>query len=180
MRKLTVLASSGAALVLAAAAVPAQVSAVQAPTPDAAAPASGPASVTVSIGPDLQRSARDLGEREVRDQADRLATVVSRELARSGALDGAQVNLVLSDIRPNRPTYEQLAARPGLDGHRSLSTGGATIEGEIITADGQRLPVRYDWYSSSLADVHGVGVWNDADRAYGRLARNLSQGRYVR
>lgn len=162
MRKLTMLASIGAALAVSSAAF------------------AEPAGVTVVIGPDLQRDADDLGAREIQQQADHLALVVTRELTRSGALDGAQVNLVLTDVKPNRPTFEQLSARPGLDGHRSISIGGATVEGEIITADGQRLPVRYDWYSSSLADVQGVGTWVDADRAFGRLARNLTEGRYVR
>jgi hypothetical protein len=87
---------------------------------------------------------------------------------------------MLTDLRPNRPTFQQLADRPGLDGHLSRSTGGATIEGRITTADGRTLPVHYDWYSSSLADVRGMNTWSDADRAYRRLAVNIADGLYVR
>ncbi|NJC39864.1 hypothetical protein GGQ87_000122 [Brevundimonas alba] len=138
-----------------------------------------PASINVTLGPDLQDKVEDLGQRDVNEQADRLAEVVRRALSRSGGLDGARIDLVLTDLKPNRPTFQQLADRPGLDGHRSISIGGATIEGSITTADGQVLPVRYDWYSNNLADVRGYGVWQDADRAYQRLATRLAEGRYV-
>jgi hypothetical protein len=146
----------------------------------AAGPAlADPASITVTVGPDLQQRADELGERDVRDQADRLAEVVRNALERSGGFDGARIDLVLTDLKPNRPTFQQMAERPGLDGHRSLSIGGAAIEGSITTADGQVLPVRYDWYSNSLAEVRGYSTWQDADRAYQRLASRLADGRYL-
>lgn len=141
--------------------------------------AADPASINVTLGADLQEKVRELGERDVREQADRLATVVRQALVRGGGLDGARIDLVLTDIQPNRPTFQQLAQRPGLDGTRSFSVGGATIEGSITTADGRVLPIRYDWYSHSIADVHGNTTWQDADRAYRRLASNLVDGRYV-
>lgn len=162
MRKLAFLAPLGA--VLAVAAGPA---------------VADPAAINVTLGPDLQEKAEELGERDVREQADRLAEVVRRALARDGDLDGARIDLVLTDLRPNRPTFEQLARRPGLDGHRSVSIGGAAIEGHITTADGQVLPVRYDWFSNSLAEVRGYTTWQDADRAFRRLASRLADGRYV-
>ena len=74
---------------------------------------------------------------------------------------------------------QQAIDKPGLSIMDSISIGGATIEGEIITADGQRLPVRYSRFSSSLAEVYGYTTWQDADRAYGRLANNLASGRLV-
>lgn len=145
-----------------------------------AAPAMAePALISVSLGPDLQDKAEELGPREVQEQADRLAELVGRALAREGDLDGARIELVLTDLRPNRPTFQQLVDRPGLDGHLSRSIGGATIEGQITTADGRTVPVQYDWYSHSLADVRGFNTWQDADRAYRRLADNLADGRYV-
>jgi len=162
MRKLAFLAPVGAVLAL------------------AAGPAfADPASINVTLGPDLQDKVDELGERDVREQADRLAEIVRRTLARSGGLDGARIDLVLTDLKPNRPTFQQVAERPGLDAHRSLSIGGAAIEGSITTADGQVLPVSYDWYSNNLAEVRGFSTWQDADRAYQRLASRLAEGRYV-
>lgn len=142
--------------------------------------AAEPASVTVTFGPEVELQAHTLGQRDLTQQADRLAEVVTRVLTREGALDGARIDLVLTDLKPNRPTYEQIARRPGLDPIRSISIGGAAVEGRITTADGTVIPVSYDWYSTSLADVRGYSTWSDADRAYRRLASNLSNGRYVR
>lgn len=146
----------------------------------AASPAmADPASVNVTLGPDVIESADELGERDVQEQAARLADVVRRTLARRGALDGAEINLTLTDLKPNRPTMQQMTDRPGLDGIRSVSIGGATISGHVTTADGLIHPVSYDWYSTSIADVQGFNTWQDADRAYSRLANNLANGRYV-
>lgn len=135
--------------------------------------------VTVSVGGDLTDQVEALGQRDVDQQLTRLQTVVERRLARDGVLDGAQVNLVITDLKPNRPTMQQAVDRPGLSIMDSISIGGATIEGEVITADGQRLPVRYSRYSPTIADVRGYSTWQDADRAYGSLASNLVSGRLV-
>ncbi|MBU2168794.1 MAG: hypothetical protein KKF88_13280 [Alphaproteobacteria bacterium] len=133
--------------------------------------------VSVVLGPDLIEKAEELGERDLLQQADQLAVTVERALAREQALPGATISLVLVDIRPNRPTFAQLAAQPGLDGMRSKSIGGATIEGEVTLADGTRYPVRYDWYSSNLAEVRGFTTWQDASHAFDRFARRLATGR---
>lgn len=135
--------------------------------------------VTVAIGGDLVKDAEKLGQRDVDQQISDLVRSVERELARSGALPGAQINLVLTDLKPNRPTMQQAVDRPGLSMFDSVSIGGATIEGEVITAEGERLPVRYSRYSTSIADVFGYNTWEDADRAFDRLATNLSRGQLV-
>lgn len=135
--------------------------------------------VTVTVGGDLTEQVEDLGQRDVDRQLVRLQSVVERRLARDRALDGATINLVITDLKPNRPTWQQAIDKPGLSIMDSISIGGATIEGEVITADGQRLPVRYSRYSPSLADVYGFTTWQDADRAYDRLASNLVSGRLV-
>ncbi len=135
--------------------------------------------VTVSVGGDLIEQVDDLGQRDVDRQLARLQSLVERQLAEDGALQGARINLVVTDLKPNRPTFEQARDRPGLSIIDSISIGGATIEGEVITAGGERLPVRYSRYSTTLADVYGYSTWQDADRAYGRLADNLASGRLV-
>lgn len=135
--------------------------------------------VTVTVGGDLTEEVEILGQRDVDQQLARLQTVVERRLARDGALEGAQINLVLTELKPNRPTWQQAADKPGLSILDSISIGGAAIEGEVVTAGGERLPVRYSRFSSSLAEVQGYTTWQDADRAYDRLADNLAEGRLV-
>jgi hypothetical protein len=140
-------------------------------------PVPAPPVVSVSIGGDLVKNIDKLGQRDVDLQLADLTRSVERSLARSGALPGAQVNLVVTDLKPNRPTMQQTIDRPGLSMQDSISIGGATIEGEVVTADGQRLPVRYSRYSTSLAEVYGHTTWSDADTAFDRLAGNLARGR---
>lgn len=132
--------------------------------------------VTVALGPKLQEQVEDLGPREVRDQADRLAERVREALARRNDLNGTAVNLVLTDLKPNRPTLQQLSDKPGLDRIRSVSIGGAAVKGEIVTADGRNLPFEYDRFNSSLADVYGFSTWWEADRVFDRVARKIAEG----
>ena len=85
---------------------------------------------------------------------------------------------LLVDVAPAQRL--RLVLKVGTEGHGDRGRiGGAAIEGSITTADGQVLPVRYDWYSNSIADVRGYTTWYDADRAYQRLASRLADGRYV-
>ena len=134
--------------------------------------------VTVTIGDRLdQEAARELGQAEVADQARALENRLERELASNPAYDGARINLVLTDVAPNRPTRQQMNDTPGLDYIRSFSVGGAAIEGEVITADGQVRPVQYDWYSHDIRDSRYMGTWQDADRAFMRFSRQLADGR---
>lgn len=145
----------------------------------AAAAHAQPAAVTVTLAPEFESSAEELGRAEVQAQMDRLVEIVTRELADDPDLANARIELVLTDLRPNRPTAEQLRDRPGLDPVRSISIGGAVVDGRIVTADGRELPVHYERFSHTLAEVQGVGVWYDADRAWRGLAANLEAGRYV-
>lgn len=145
----------------------------------ASAAAAQPSSVVVTVSPDMAKQVEELGQRDVQQQIDDLKQVVERTLARRDALEGATVSLVITDLKPNRPTFQQLTDKPGLDAMRSISIGGATIEGEITTATGEVQPVKSSYYSHTLQDVRGFTTWQDARTAYERLARNLAEGRYV-
>ena len=141
----------------------------------AIAQAQAPA-VNVVIGPDLQREVEKLGDREVGEQAARLQTEVEQALAQR--YPGASAQLVLTDLKPNRPTMQQMRDTPGLDPIRSISIGGAAVEGTIVTADGESRPVKFSYFSPSIRDVYGYGVWHDADRAFDRLGAGIERGRY--
>ena len=145
----------------------------------AGAAAAQPSAVVVTVSPDFTKTAEELGPREVQQRVDDLTARVTRVLTERHALDGARIELTITDLKPNRPTMQQTVAKPGLDPLRSISIGGAAIEGQITTADGQVLPVRYDWYSSNLSEVRGFSTWQDASTTFNRLARNLAEGRYV-
>ncbi|MEG1451661.1 hypothetical protein [Brevundimonas sp.] len=138
-----------------------------------------PAAINVSISPDFAADAAKLGERDVNEQVADLTRQVERTLNNSDALDGAVINLVITDLKPNRPTMQQLTDRPGLDSMRSLSVGGAAVEGDVTLADGTKQDVKFKYYSTDIRDAVGAAIWTDANRAYSRLARNLAEGRFV-
>lgn len=132
--------------------------------------------VNVTVGPDLQRQIEKLGDREVNEQIADLQAEVAEALAKR--YPGATANLVLVDLKPNRPTIEQIRQTPGLDPIRSVSIGGAAIRGEIVTADGQAIPVQFSYFSDNIRDVWGYGVWRDADRAFERFSDQIERGRF--
>ncbi len=145
----------------------------------AGAAAAQPSAVVVTVSPDFAKTAEELGQRDVQQQVEDLTRKVERVLTDRQALDGARIELVITDLKPNRPTMQQISDKPGLDPIRSISIGGAAIEGRVTTASGEVHPVKYDYYSNTLADVRGYSTWQDANTAYDRLARNLATGRYV-
>ena len=143
-----------------------------------AAPAfATPASVEVTVGPLLQKKAvQTLGVCEIDDLAKDLQKTVTQRLARSGAYDGARIELVLVDAKPNHPTFKQLGDTPGLS-LRSLSLGGARIEGRAVAPDGTVTPLRYSYEESDIRWVRGLSTWGDAEQTFDRFAGELSRGR---
>ncbi|MDQ1154106.1 hypothetical protein [Brevundimonas sp. SORGH_AS_0993] len=132
--------------------------------------------VNVTVGPDLTREVKKLGDRDVDQQVSDLRTEVSKALEQ--AYPGATADLVLTDLKPNRPTFQQVRDTPGLDPIRSISVGGAAVEGQIVTADGRTLPVKFSYYTPSIADVWGFATWQDARRAFDRLGDQIEQRRF--
>jgi hypothetical protein len=135
-----------------------------------------PAQVIVGVSPDLQKKfARDYGQRESDLLTKYLRAEVETALARTSAHQDARVELVLEDVKPNRPTYEQLGNTPGLS-LQSFGVGGATIEGRVVGADGSEQPLTYAWYETDIRRAWGQATWTDAERAFDRFARKLSRG----
>jgi hypothetical protein len=138
-----------------------------------------PASVSVVVGPKLELEAqRTLGVREVDDLAKSLQTDVEKRLAKTGAYDGARIELVLVDAKPNRPTFKQLGDTPGLS-MRSFGLGGAKIEGRAVAADGAVTPLAYDYYASDIRWARGQTTWSDAEWTFEAFADKLGQGKAV-
>ncbi len=135
-----------------------------------------PASVTVTVGADLQKDFdKKYGVREATRLTDDLRQSVERSLAKSTAYDGARIELVLTDAKPNRPTFKQLTDTPGLS-MDSFGVGGAKIEGKVVAADGSVTPLNYKWYETDLRQAWGAWVWSDATWTFDRFARKLARG----
>jgi hypothetical protein len=136
-----------------------------------------PAVVDVSIGPQLQAKAeRTYGVRDVRELADQLRKNVERELAKTGAYDGARIDLVLADAIPNHPTFKQLSDTPGLSS-LSFSLGGAEIDGRVIAADGHETPLHHRYYETDIRHSYAQGIWSDAESSIDQFAHRLARGK---
>jgi hypothetical protein len=135
-----------------------------------------PAMVSVSVGPELSKKAhKSYGVKEVDRLAEELRSDVERELARTGAYQDSRIELVLTDAKPNRPTFDQMGRRPDLS-MESFGIGGARIEGRAVAADGTVTPLAYRWYETDIRQAPYKWVWSDAEWAFDRFARQLSHG----
>jgi hypothetical protein len=132
--------------------------------------------VTVAYGPGMERKIEEYGARDVDRLAEDLRQSVLKEAARSPALDGARIELVLEDVMPNRPTMQQMSDKPGLS-YESFSIGGAAITGRVTLADGASRPVSYHWYESDIRWAWSASTWRDAEQTFDRFARSLARGR---
>ena len=138
-----------------------------------------PASVSVTVGPELQKKFdKTYGVREAAELTADLRKSVETALARSNAQDGARIELVLTDVKPNRPTFKQMGDTPGLS-MESFGVGGAAIEGRIVSASGQEQPVKYSWYETDIRQAYGNWIWQDAEWTFDRFARRLARGQEV-
>ena len=143
--------------------------------------AQGPATVHVSIGSALLSHADELGRRDLDDLRHDLKDSVARALQRAGGglLQPREVDLVIEEAKPNRPTAEQLSRNASLS-MRSLSIGGARISGQVIDARGVAHPLSLSYYATDLRDSRGAATWTDADRAFELVGQRIAQGQLPR
>lgn len=141
-----------------------------------AEPLSTVSSVEVTLSPALrEKAAKEYGLKEVDRLAVELRKDVERQLERTGVLAGGRVELILVDVKPNRPTMKQMGDKPGLS-YQSFGVGGAQIEGKAIAVDGAVTPIRYRWYETDIRDSWYQSTWADAEHAFDRFARGLGRG----
>lgn len=135
----------------------------------------------VAVSAELQTALdEDLGAREGDVLRESVAHMVAAALTRHGATlaDGAPlvVEVIIVDADPNRPTFEQLGARPGLDMLRSISVGGAELRGTLRAADGHVVSeISHRRYNNSIVDLTGgESTWTDARRAIRQFAEKIA------
>lgn len=132
--------------------------------------------INIDIGDELAGKTDTVDARDLDFLKEELRESLERELGRSGGLipDGAVLNLVIEDAKPNRPTMRQMTRTPGLS-YESRGIGGATLSGTLVTADGA-VPVRYRWYESDFRNTFAAGTWSDAETSFDRFARKVARG----
>jgi hypothetical protein len=134
-----------------------------------------PASVDVTVGPELQEKADKYGQRELDLLTRDLQRTVANRLAKSAAYDGARIELTLVDAKPNRPTFNELGKSVGLS-PLSFGIGGAEITGRAVRADGTITPIGYKWYETDIRQSPYRSTWGDAQIVFERFAYRLAKG----
>jgi len=131
--------------------------------------------VKVSIGPELAKKVDDIGTRDFDILAAELRRSVERKIPpRPG---GGTLELVIDDAKPNRPTIQQMAKKPGLS-FDSFGVGGAQISGEYVDPVGNRTPIAYGWYETDIRWARYGSTWHDAEHAFDRLADRLAKDQF--
>lgn len=134
----------------------------------------------ISYSPEFQQTLDDdLGAREGDVLSRAVTAAVSRALEARGAEIGPGSGLTLEvsivDADPNRPTFAQLGATPGLDAMRSISLGGAELRGVLRGTDGQIISeVTHRRYDYNIEDVTGFTTWSSAQRAIRQFAAKVA------
>jgi hypothetical protein len=133
--------------------------------------------VETRISEDFQKKLeKDYGVREASVLQDVLKARVEKALNKSGASGKvSRVVVTIEDARPNRPTFQQVTDKPGLDPIRSISIGGADVTGVAFDASGAQVAeLAYDWYETDLSQAIGVDTWHDARWVFSRFATRFA------
>lgn len=133
----------------------------------------------ISFSPEFQESVDDdLGAREGEYLRNAVQEAVSEALTARGATlggNGLTLEISIIDADPNRPTWQQISAQPGLDGMRSISIGGAELRAVLRNASGSVVSeVTHRRYNDTLADVGAASTWSEARRAIRAFAHKVA------
>ncbi len=139
-------------------------------------PVAAATEVSVTFSEDFAEELTDnYGEREGKKLTEDIVEDLNKAFERAG-VDPAKVDITIINAKPNRPTFQQLRDKPGLDAFRSVSLGGMKLEGTAYDAAGNVLATEeYGWFENNIRDVFGHAVWSDANRASRRFATKLAK-----
>ena len=136
----------------------------------------GATEINVAFSEDFNEALEaELGEREGDVLSSEIIEDLNRAFERVG-VSPTKVNITIINAKPNRPTFEQLADRPGLDALRSISLGGMKLQATAVDgAGGVLTELEYGWFETDIRQSVGKATWSDAKRASHRFARKFAE-----
>ena len=139
-------------------------------------PTAAATEVAVTYSDDFAEELSDnYGDREGETLTEDIIEDLDRAFEKAGVAP-VRVDVVIVDAKPNRPTFQQLSDKPGLDPIRSISIGGMKLEGTAYDADGNVVATQeYQWFENDIRDVFGSATWSDANRASRRFAKRFAE-----
>jgi len=139
-------------------------------------PTAAATEVAVTYSDDFAEELADnYGEREGETLTEEIIEDLDRAFDKAG-VSPARVDVVIVDAKPNRPTFQQLSDRPGLDAIRSISIGGMELTGTAYDDAGNVIATHeYGWFENDIRDVIAAATWSDANRASRRFAKKFAE-----
>jgi hypothetical protein len=131
--------------------------------------------VEAKVSTDFQKKLEDdIGVRETPVLTEILTSKIEKAFAAKG-VKADRVVVTIEDAKPNRPTWEQVSNKPGLDPMRSISIGGARVTGIAYDASGKEIgTIDYNWYETDLNNVIAATTWSDARTSFDRFANRFA------
>ena len=131
--------------------------------------------IDAKVSPEFQKKLDDdIGAREAATLTEAVTRKVTDVFTARG-IQADRVEVTIEDARPNRPTFEQVSNKPGLDSMRSISIGGAKVSGVAFDASGREIGrLNYNWYENDLSNVLGNATWTDARTTFARFANRFA------
>jgi hypothetical protein len=136
----------------------------------------------VQLSQDLQN---EIDERLGAKEADYLKAETAKRLAKELQEEGltvvegvapVSIAVTIEFAKPNRPTFQQLIDKPGLDYGRSFGVGGASFSARLLGQGGEVLQeVRYRWFETDIEFSNTKSTWSDAHRAMRRFADDTAK-----
>ncbi len=131
--------------------------------------------VEAKVSPEFQKKLDDdIGAREAATLTEAVTRKVTDVFTARG-IQADRVEVTIEDARPNRPTFQQVSDKPGLDSIHSISIGGAKVSGVAYDASGREIGrFNYNWYENNLSNVFGSATWTDARTTFARFANRFA------
>jgi len=133
------------------------------------------ASISVSANEDVMSETEFYDHRDVKQLQSALHKKIMSRLSKNNLItnDGLRLELIITDLKPNRPTLARYRSKPGIN-FRSIALGGASVEGRFLNAAGEEVGTfNFTWEERWFDQIQGVTTWHDARRAFDRLSRKL-------
>jgi len=122
----------------------------------------------------MEKLEDDYGVREGDYLAGEVMEDIARAMTKRGVAFGS-IKVTILDAKPNRPTFEQLSAEPGLS-FQSFGIGGMKLAATAFDEDGSVLgKLEYSWFENDIRDAQGRATWWDANRASRRFATKFAK-----
>ncbi|PHR54722.1 MAG: hypothetical protein COA47_15090 [Robiginitomaculum sp.] len=139
---------------------------------------SGPiANVTISLSEEVASETKMYDSRDTAYLQDVLYKKVVGQLTRNHLMqdEGSTLELVITGLKPNRPTMAQYRDKPGLHSS-SIALGGAKVTGKLIARDGTVIgTLDHVWEEVYIDNLVGVATWSDAWHSFDRLSRRIAE-----